>query len=181
MTRRRWWLVAIAMIVLAQLALVALWHRLEQSRRATGLQVAMEARSEPGHELLIECPDGSSQLVTTRSGGFQLVHFWATWCPPCRQELPTLLALERRERQRLRVWIISTDPDWGPIRQFFRGTIPSTVVRDLGGGFQAYGVTALPDSYLLDPDGRVVARFAGGQHWDSPEMTKILNRLTRGS
>lgn len=172
---------AIALLLLAQLSAIILWHQLDQSRKAAGLAVAMEPRSEPGHDLLTERPDGSQQLVSIRSDRFQLIHFWATWCAPCRKELPTLLALERRERGRLRVWIISADADWKPIRRFFRGSIPSSVVRDTRRGYQAYGVSGLPDSYLLDPGGRIVARFAGGQHWNSRDMDRILDRLILGS
>jgi thiol-disulfide isomerase/thioredoxin len=178
-TRRRGWLVAIALLALAQVAAVVLWRELDQTREASELPVGMERRSEPGHDLMTERLDGSSQLVAARSDRFQLIHFWATWCPPCRKELPTLLALERRERDRLRTWIISTDSDWGPIRQFFGGAIPPAVVRDASSGYQRYDVTGLPDSYFLDPTGRIVARFAGGQNWRSPEMERILDRLMR--
>lgn len=177
MTRRRGWLVAVALLALTQLAVVILWQRLDQSRMASGLSVAMEPRSGPGHDLTTERADGSEQIIAARSDRFQLVHFWATWCPPCRKELPTLLALERRERKRLRVWIISTDTDWAPIRAFFRGKVPASVVRDAKQGYRSYGVTGLPDTYLLDADGQVVARFAGGQHWNSRAMDDILDQL----
>jgi cytochrome c biogenesis protein CcmG, thiol:disulfide interchange protein DsbE len=180
-TPRRRWVLAIALLVLAQGAAVFLWQRLDQRRRVAGLVVAAEPRSEPGHDLLVERLDGSVHDVRARSDRFQLFHFWATWCPPCRSELPTLLARASRDRARLRVWIISTDPDWASIRRFFRGTISPAVVRDPGRGHQAYGVTALPDSYLLDPTGRIVARFAGGQLWSSREMDKVLDRLMLGS
>jgi cytochrome c biogenesis protein CcmG, thiol:disulfide interchange protein DsbE len=174
---RRRWVVAIATLILVQLVGLVLWQRLDQDRRSAGLPVVMEPRSEPGHDLSTERVDGSSQPVSARSDRFQLVHFWATWCPPCRKELPTLLTLERRERDRLRVWIISTDSDWAPVREFFRGRVPSSVVRDAKTGYRAYGVSELPDSYLLAPNGRVVARFAGGQHWSSPKMRKTLDLL----
>ncbi len=181
MSRRRGWLVAIGLLAVAQLGAVLLWQRFDQQRKVAGPLVAMETRSEPGHDLVTERRDGSLQRIAARSDRFQLIHFWATWCPPCRKELPTLLALERRERVRLRVWIISTDPEWGPIRQFFRGAVPAAVVRDASRGYQRYGVTDLPDSYLLDPAGRTVARFAGGQRWDSREMGRVLDRLIRGA
>ena len=176
MTRRRW-AVVIASLALTQLAVLILWQRVDQKRRAAGLPVVMERRSEAGHDVWIERPDGSEQLVPRRSDRFQLVHFWATWCPPCRKELPTLLTLEQRERKRLRVWIISTDTGWAPVRKFFRGKVPSSVVRDARQSYRAYGVTSLPDTYLLDPNGQIVARFAGGQHWDSRKMDEVLDQL----
>ncbi|HET9327564.1 MAG TPA: TlpA disulfide reductase family protein [Candidatus Eisenbacteria bacterium] len=177
MTRRGRWVAGVGVLLLAQLAAFGVWQRVDRERKTAGLIVAAEPRSEPGHDLVIERPDGAVHPMAARSGGFQLVHFWATWCPPCRKEMPTLLELARRERERLDIWIITTDRDWKPVRAFFRGKIPANVVRDVSGGHRAYGVDDLPDSYLLDPSGRVVARFAGGQHWSSAAMRKTLDRL----
>jgi thiol-disulfide isomerase/thioredoxin len=180
--RRRQWLVALAVLIMAQLAFIGLYQRLKQSRKPDGLRVEMERRSDPAPDLVVELPDGSRRTMSARSERFQLVHFWATWCPPCRKEIPSLLELARRDPTRLEVWAISTDPRWGSVREFFQGDVPASVVRDpTGAATRAYVVTGLPDSYLLDPGGRVVARFAGGQHWSSAKMRKILDRLIVGS
>lgn len=142
------------------------------------LPVRVEPRSEPGSDFIVEKPSGERQLVRARTIRFQLVHFWATWCPPCRKELPTLLEMARRNRGRLDVWAVTTDREWTTVRRFFEGEVPSIVVRDpSGGGSRAYGVTSLPDSYLIDPQGRIRARFSGAQNWSASEMDEILDQL----
>jgi len=176
---RRGWLLGIGVLALVQVGLLVVWQRVDQDRRAAGLPVSGEARSEPGHEFEVERADGSRVAVSARSDRFQIVHFWATWCAPCRRELPTLLALAHRERARLRVWMVSTDHDWRTIAGFFRGDIPAEVVRDRGAGHRAYGVTTLPDSYLHDRDGRIVARFAGAQDWGAEAMRRVLDEHLR--
>lgn len=180
MTRRSWW-ITIAVLAAAQVTLLFVVRHVDEERAGRDLPVTMERRSEPGRDLVVERPDGSRVAVAARSGGYQLVHFWATWCPPCVKEIPSLSALARRDPERLRVWAVSTDPEWGIVENFFRGEIPGYVVRDPGGAARAYTVRGLPDSYLLDPGGRVVARFAGGQDWTSDEMRRVLDGVMVGN
>ena len=165
-----------------QAVLLAVCNRVDRARQDSGLTVTMEPRSEPAADLIVEQPDGSKLQLTARSGRFQLLHFWATWCPPCRRELPLLFEMARRNRARLDVWAISTDPEWSSVRRFFGASVPSPVVRDpSGAGWRALSVTTLPDSYLVGPDGRIRARFSGAQHWTSEKMGKILDQLMRES
>lgn len=67
----------------------------------------------------------------------------------------------------------------GAVRAFVGGHPPAQVVRDAGGAATAYDVTGLPDSYLVGPDGRVRARFAGAQDWRSDEIGRALDDLMR--
>lgn len=138
----------------------------------------MESRSDPAYDVVVEDQRGEPLLVHARSGRFQLVHFWATWCPPCRKEFPTLLEMARRNQHRLQVWAVSVDREWAAVREFHHGELPSIVVRDpTGESARSYGVSELPDSYLIDPQGRIRAKFAGAQHWSAPEMDRILDEL----
>ncbi len=172
----------VAALVAAQLAVVAVWHRVDRARERAALPVHVEHRSDPARDLVVERPNGERRLVGAASRRFRLVHFWATWCPPCRKELPTLLEMARRNRGRLDVWAVSTDPEWSAVERFFEGNVPSIVVRDPGGeGSQAYRVTSLPDSYLIDPQGRIRARFSGAQNWTAGDMAAILERILTSS
>jgi thiol-disulfide isomerase/thioredoxin len=98
------------------------------------------------------------------AGKVVLVNFWATWCPPCRVEIPELLALKREFKDRLEIVGISEDDD-PPVEvlKFTRQqgmTYP--VVMATGELIDAYGgVPALPTSFLIDTQGRVVQKHSG--------------------
>ncbi|HET9251498.1 MAG TPA: TlpA disulfide reductase family protein [Candidatus Eisenbacteria bacterium] len=181
MNRRRW-ILAAALLLGAQVALVLLYLRLERERAGRNVPIAMEPRLEQGRDIVVERPDGSRLTIPARSDRYQLVHFWATWCPPCVKEIPSLTGLARRGPSGVRVWAVSADPDWESLREFFGGELPRHVVRDpTGEAASAYSVRQLPDTYLVDPAGLVIARFATRQEWDTAEMRATLERLTAGS
>lgn len=94
--------------------------------------------------------------------GRVIVHFWATWCAPCRVELPSLLEAAERDGVRL---IAATDEDWAAVERFFDGEVPTAIARDPGGAARgAFGVSGLPDTFVVR-DGRVVARVGGPRSW----------------
>jgi thiol-disulfide isomerase/thioredoxin len=176
---RRSWVGALVALVAVQVALLVLYQRVELDRTRSVLPPTVERRDEPGADLVVERQDRSRRTLPARSDRYQLVHFWATWCPPCVKEIPSLLQLARRDPSRLRVWAVSADRKWDDVHRFFDGTIPEPVVRDpTGDAARAYSVRQLPDSYLVDPGGRVIARFASRQEWDGSEMRATLSRLT---
>jgi thiol-disulfide isomerase/thioredoxin len=179
---RRSWVGALVALVAVQVALLVLYKRVELGRVRSDLPPAVERRDEPGADLVVERQDRSRITLPARSDQYQLVHFWATWCPPCVKEIPSLLRLARRDPPLLRVWAVSADTGWANVNRFFDGAIPEPVVRDpTGDAARAYSVRQLPDSYLVDPGGRVIARFASRQEWDGSAMHATLSRLTGAS
>lgn len=120
--------------------------------------------------IVVEHEDGAVRGRRELGQGPLLVHFWATWCVPCRRELPALLAAAREAGVGDRVLAVSTDASWGPVRGFFDGAIPAPVVREpAGAAARALGVSSLPDTYLLDAQGRATRRIAGALDWSRPE------------
>lgn len=104
-----------------------------------------------------------------------LVHFWATWCKPCREELPELLALAADAHGGVDVVAVSVDETWAVIDHFFDGRVPTSVVRASHDEVRAaFGVETLPASFLVDPAGVVRFRFAGAQAWSSPSAREWL-------
>jgi thiol-disulfide isomerase/thioredoxin len=86
-------------------------------------------------DLILARPDGSTRRLVNLRGRPVLLHFWATWCPPCLEELPALLELGRTfgESSRLTVVAVAVDDDWEALRRFFGGEIPPEVYRDSSG------------------------------------------------
>ncbi len=144
----------------------------EQGARG-GVHVEEVRGSIQAPPVRVERVDGHVDRISS-AGTPTLVHFWATWCPPCRQELPRLIEFARSRGVRLVA--IAADPGWDPIRTFFGGKIPPEIVREAEGGtHRAYGVTTLPDTYFVGSDGRLLLRFAGAQDWSAREVAERLN------
>ncbi len=133
----------------------------------------LSAASAP--ELAFERADGSHSSLAESRGKVVLVHFWATWCKPCREELPGLLALAK-ERE-LSIVAVSVDDSWEQIRTYFGGNVPSVIARPLSPGVhRLFGASTMPDTYLVDGNGRLTQRYAGARDWRSEAARSHLSR-----
>lgn len=143
---------------------------------AAALWSAALGCSEPAHPPYTRLAGGKVPGVDR--AGAVLVVFWATWCPPCREELPGLLGLARDPPARLEIVTFGEDQDEAPVRDFFGGPPPRELGyrRDVGRVAEALGVTELPAAFLV-VDGQLVARFAGPRDWGSRGMRRLLVRL----
>jgi thiol-disulfide isomerase/thioredoxin len=105
-------------------------------------------------------------------GKVVIVNFWATWCPPCREEIPELLALKAEFQDRMEIVGISEDDD-GPraVLKFAKQQgMTYHILMATGNLIDAYGgVPALPTSFLIDPQGRVVMKHSGLYPFESYE------------
>jgi cytochrome c biogenesis protein CcmG, thiol:disulfide interchange protein DsbE len=100
-----------------------------------------------------------------------LVHFWATWCPPCRTELPGLLAIP--EKHPMDVVAIALDRDWSEVERFLDGRPPATVfLGDSAEAEAAFGIRTLPVTYLIAPGGHLRLRFDGAREWGDSAFLK---------
>ncbi|GHG96456.1 TlpA disulfide reductase family protein [Comamonas sp. JC664] len=110
-----------------------------------------------------------------------LVVFWASWCPPCVEETPPLLALAQTPPEDLQVIVFSHDESARAVESFFQGPAPAPLHLRLDSDKRAgsdFGVDRLPVSFLL-VDGRLAARFSGPRDWDAREMRRLLEKLIR--
>ena len=138
--------------------------------------VGCSSDSEPGY-LRLSGP--APRLDSAPATAAHLVLFWATWCVPCREETPQLLALAGDLPETLGVVVFSHDESLEDVTEFFGG-LPEPELhlrldRDKAAA-QAFGVETLPAAFLV-VDGRLRARFDGPRRWDSPAMRRLLDRL----
>lgn len=130
-------------------------------------------------DLVYHRPSGVEERLSGLRGRPVLVHFWATWCPACRDELPGLLAFA--DSGEIAILAVSMDAGWEPVRGFFGGDVPRAVVLAAPGTEpERFGVTGLPESYLVDASGQLRLRFSGPRAWRSDAMREAVIRLSAG-
>jgi peroxiredoxin len=128
-------------------------------------------------------PDLAAARVSLEDfhGKVVLAHFWATFCVPCRHEVPGLEALwqEYRERGLVIVGIAADRGSVEVVRDFSeQAGITFPVLQDADGQVRnRYEVTALPMSYVIGRDGRISGRAIGSQDWNSPAARRAIEAL----
>jgi len=112
-------------------------------------------------------------------GRIVILNFWATWCAPCLEELPTLVDLARQDPQ-ITVLAVSTDDDAGAYANF-RAEHPMPGIVTINDAAQKsntlYGSLRFPESYIIDRQGTLRRKFIGPQVWTSPELADYLSKL----
>ena len=141
------------------------------------------APGQPAPALKLVDLDGKPHDLASLKGKVVVVNFWATWCPPCRREMP---ALERLRRALPEVVVLAVDVGEDADTVFaFTGTLepapefPLLLDRD-SAALQAWRVKGLPSTYVVGPDGSLAYRAVGGREFDHPEVVAQLRRLAGG-
>ena len=111
-------------------------------------------------------------------GRVVVLNLWATFCAPCVEELPSLLALQGK-LPGIAVVAVSTDQDDALYRKFLvRHNVNVLTVRDADQKVnQMYGTVLIPETYIIDQKGNIRRKFIGAQDWTSPDMVDYLRRL----
>lgn len=114
-------------------------------------------------------------------GSVTLVNIWATWCAPCREEMPAMEALYQDFSARgFKIAAVSIDEgDDDRVRAFAQELgLTFDMLHDRTGAIQGvYQTTGVPESFLLDRDGRIVRRLIGSHDWNSPANRDLIDRL----
>ncbi len=108
-----------------------------------------------------------------------VLNFWATWCPPCVEEMPSLVELQKKLGDKVIILAVSEDEDENAVKQFVRDhNVDLLVVRDSKQSANAlYGTFKFPETYVIDKDGVIRRKFIGAADWTNPEIVAYLNKL----
>lgn len=125
--------------------------------------------------------DGSQTVSLSQyRGHVVLLNFWASWCPPCIEELPSLMALHRRLPQ-LVILGVSIDEDAQAYHNFLlANNIDFTTIREPSRATQnLYGTVQIPESYVIDRSGHIVRKYISAQDWTNPEIVRTLSSVLK--
>lgn len=125
------------------------------------------------------------ELLPAFAGGV-LVNFWATWCPPCIEEFPSMMSLgnqlETASDAKTRLIAIAVDEDPQAVARFLDSLpyeVQVPVLHDPSGRFAAtLGTTKFPETYWVTREGTVPMRWVGPQEWLGPDVLATLRTLT---
>jgi len=155
----------------------------------TNLNAQVFSPSETGKSALKMAPDfsandlsGKSIMFSSFKGKPILLNFWATWCPNCREERKYLNSFyEEYKDKGIVVISVSTDRSPELVKEFLN-KVPMNfiVLHDAGRqAAKAYGVSALPTSYLINREGLIKQRFLGVVDWTDKESKKLIDELLK--
>lgn len=129
--------------------------------------------------------DGGRQVpLSSFRGKLVVLNVWATWCAPCRKELPSLQRLSRTlDERRFAVIGLAMDQDEHAVREYLidKGvTYPNFLDRDMSIVKGVLGMSVYPDTFFIGPDGLFLGRIIGAARWDDPRVVQALEAAYRG-
>ena len=132
----------------------------------------------PAPQFVLHDSSGTVDLGKLR-GRVVVLNFWASWCEPCVEELPTLTALQR-ELPQVQIVTVSMDQDPDAYRRFLvRYHVELFSILDGPEGANAkFNTFRPPETYVIDKSGIIRRKFIGPQDWTSPEIVNFLKKLS---
>ena len=124
--------------------------------------------------------EGVKHKLSDYRGRVVVVNFWATWCPPCREEMPAMeRAWQQLRTQDVAMLAINVGEDEDTIFEFTANyPVEFPLLLDTTSAvISAWPVRGLPTTFVIDPAGRLVYRAIGGREWDAPELIQQILAL----
>lgn len=158
-----------------------------------GLIILINTRRNPAlHEMKttvgLEAPDfsfkdasGKNYTLAEMKGQIVFVNFWASWCEPCRLEMPSIQGLYEhfRYEKQFRIITVLYNDDYQTAAGYMKGKNFSfpLFTDTAGNAAKTYGVTGIPESYIIDKKGILRKRIIGPDNWNSPKALAFFSSL----
>jgi cytochrome c biogenesis protein CcmG, thiol:disulfide interchange protein DsbE len=162
-----WCVVGLAAVVLVLFAVPSYRQGEASIAGKTAQDFPLEVWGKPGH-------------LTDLKGKIVVLNFWATWCPPCVEETPSLNRLQKHiESRNALVLGVSVDEDPAAYEKFLKdqGIVFPTFREPTRKLALDYGTPMFPDTYVIDRHGKILRKFFGPQEWDSPDMLAYFDSV----
>ncbi len=145
---------------------------------------SLSAFSDPemAPDFTLQDMDGVKYQLSDYRGQPVIVNFWATWCPPCREEMPSMeRAWNKLKDQGVAMLAINVGEDEDTVFTFL-GDYPAnfTILLDQSGAIsEAWPLKGLPTTFIVSPDGRLVYQAVGGREWDDEQLLEQILALKK--
>ncbi len=146
------------------------------------LDLIRPAPQKLAEDFTLKKAEGGMFQLSEHRGKVVFINFWATWCPPCLEEMPAMERLfQRSQKDSLVMLAVSVDADPTVVAQFlneqrFTFTVGIDPKMELA---STYGVRALPASFIVDRQGHLAALALGPRAWDSSAAQALVERMSR--
>jgi peroxiredoxin len=136
--------------------------------------------ARPPGDFTLTSLSGDTVTLSALKGQVVFLNFWATWCPPCRKEMPSMEVLYQRFRGKgLQMLAVDIQEKEAGVRRFIQEQkLNFPVLLDTSGKVSGgYGIEAVPTTFIIGRDGAIIARMVGSTTWNSPEMVAAFESL----
>ena len=149
-----------------------------ESLRSIGIQTFPQ--TIPSVDFALRDLTGKTVSLSDYEGEFVFLNFWATWCPPCREEMPSMEVLhERTKGMPFRIVAVNVGEDQQTVASFIEreGYTFPVLLDESSGVSQNYSVRGIPTSYFITPDGLIVGMLVGTRYWDEPDVLQAIDTI----
>jgi peroxiredoxin len=141
------------------------------------------ATSEPAPDLLLNKLSGNKIHLNEYKGKWVFLNFWATWCPPCLQEMPEMeMFYQQFKKKNMVMLAVSVDKDSpSTIASFIKdhGYTFDVFLDPDGESLSKFGISTIPATFIINPKGEIVSQANGPRSWMDKEIIKYFNDLMK--
>jgi peroxiredoxin len=180
----KWKFVLIFLVLIGSIGLFSLYFIFFESERPSprvefGAKVGDEAK-----DFVLPTLRGNSIKLSDYRGKAVFLNIWATWCPPCREEMPSMEALYKRLKGReFEMLAVSIDRNGkevvGPFVAKYALTFPVLLDPDRK-TYRLYGLTGIPETFIIGKNGFILLKIIGAQNWMEKKWLDYFNRIIGG-
>jgi len=171
---------AVVFIIFPQQAASQISPEAVQAFRSANIQILNQTLTP--RDFSLPLLNGGNVSLSDYRGKVVILNFWATWCPPCRDEMPSMENLYQRFHDNgLEILAVDLGEDVRIVSQFiqFYGyTFPVLMDRSSRVG-SLYGIASIPTSFIIDREGKIIARIVGSIQWDTARIIAAFDALLR--
>jgi cytochrome c biogenesis protein CcmG/thiol:disulfide interchange protein DsbE len=132
---------------------------------------------KPAPDFILQDTSGKTWKLSDLKGQVVFINFWATWCPPCREEMPSMQELYGAmpmERFKMLTILSNDDPELAKTFVAKFGYTFPVLIDPFSETGQAYGLTGVPETYIVDKQGVLRQKYIGPRLWSSAQARKLL-------